>query len=42
MYEVDGKNYGVPFDLGLVGFWYNTESFTGPASRPHRPPGPSS
>jgi raffinose/stachyose/melibiose transport system substrate-binding protein len=28
MYEVDGKNYGVPFDLGLVGFWYNTESFT--------------
>ncbi len=27
MYEVDGKNYGVPFDLGLVGFWYNTESF---------------
>ncbi len=28
MYEVDGKNYGVPFDLGLVGFWYNTKSFT--------------
>jgi raffinose/stachyose/melibiose transport system substrate-binding protein len=27
MYEVDGKNYGMPFDLGLVGFWYNTESF---------------
>jgi raffinose/stachyose/melibiose transport system substrate-binding protein len=27
MYEVDGKNYGVPFDLGLVGFWYNTASF---------------
>jgi raffinose/stachyose/melibiose transport system substrate-binding protein len=27
MYEVDGKNYGVPFDLGLVGFWYNTDSF---------------
>jgi raffinose/stachyose/melibiose transport system substrate-binding protein len=27
MYEVDGKNYGVPFDLGLVGFWYNTKSF---------------
>ena len=27
MYEVDGKNYGVPFDLGLVGFWYNTEAF---------------
>jgi raffinose/stachyose/melibiose transport system substrate-binding protein len=28
MYEVDGKNYGIPFDLGLVGFWYNTQSFT--------------
>jgi raffinose/stachyose/melibiose transport system substrate-binding protein len=28
MYEVDGKSYGMPFDLGLVGFWYNTKSFT--------------
>ena len=28
MYAVDGKNYGMPFDLGLVGFWYNTKSFT--------------
>jgi raffinose/stachyose/melibiose transport system substrate-binding protein len=28
MYAVDGKNYGVPFDLGLVGFWYNTKTFT--------------
>ncbi len=27
MYEVDGQNYGIPFDLGLVGFWYNTKSF---------------
>lgn len=27
MYEVDDKNYGIPFDLGLVGFWYNTKSF---------------
>ena len=27
MYEVDGKNYGIPFDLGLVGFWYNTKAF---------------
>ncbi len=27
MYEVDGKNYGMPFDLGLVGFWYNTQTF---------------
>jgi raffinose/stachyose/melibiose transport system substrate-binding protein len=28
MYSVDGKNYGMPFDLGLVGFWYNTKTFT--------------
>jgi raffinose/stachyose/melibiose transport system substrate-binding protein len=28
MYAVDGKNYGIPFDLGLVGFWYNTKTFT--------------
>jgi raffinose/stachyose/melibiose transport system substrate-binding protein len=27
MYQVDGKQYGIPFDLGLVGFWYNTKSF---------------
>jgi len=27
MYEVDGKNYGMPFDLGLVGMWYNTKTF---------------
>ena len=27
MYQVDGKQYGVPFDLGLVGFWYNKALF---------------
>ncbi len=27
MYQVDGKQYGVPFDLGMVGFWYNKEQF---------------
>jgi raffinose/stachyose/melibiose transport system substrate-binding protein len=26
-YQVDGKQYGVPFDLGMVGFWYNKELF---------------
>jgi raffinose/stachyose/melibiose transport system substrate-binding protein len=26
-YQVDGKQYGIPFDLGLVGFWYNKELF---------------
>jgi len=25
MYQVDGKQYGIPFDLGLVGFWYNKQ-----------------
>jgi raffinose/stachyose/melibiose transport system substrate-binding protein len=27
MYQVDGKQYGVPFDLGMVGFWYNKDLF---------------
>ncbi|MFD0745786.1 extracellular solute-binding protein [Phytohabitans flavus] len=27
IYKVDGKQYGVPFDLGMVGFWYNKELF---------------
>ena len=27
MYQVDGKQYGIPFDLGMVGFWYNTDQF---------------
>lgn len=27
LYQVDGKQYGVPVDLGMVGFWYNRELF---------------
>lgn len=27
MYQVDGRQYGIPFDLGMVGFWYNKELF---------------
>ena len=27
MYQVDGKQYGIPFDLGMVGFWYNKALF---------------
>src|SRR6266540_2244811 len=27
LYQVGGKQYGVPFDLGGVGFWYNKELF---------------
>ncbi|MEY2934005.1 MAG: hypothetical protein RL033_4754 [Pseudomonadota bacterium] len=27
LYEVEGKQYGVPVDLGMVGFWYNKELF---------------
>jgi raffinose/stachyose/melibiose transport system substrate-binding protein len=27
MYQVDGRQYGVPFDLGMVGIWYNEELF---------------
>jgi len=28
LYSFDGKNYGVPWDAGAVGFWYNQELFT--------------
>jgi raffinose/stachyose/melibiose transport system substrate-binding protein len=28
MYQIDGKQYGIPFDLGMVGVWYNKEQFT--------------
>ncbi len=27
VYAYDGVNYGVPRDMGMVGFWYNTELF---------------
>jgi raffinose/stachyose/melibiose transport system substrate-binding protein len=27
-WQVGGKQYGVPFDLHVVGFWYNKQSFT--------------
>jgi raffinose/stachyose/melibiose transport system substrate-binding protein len=26
-YKIDGKIYGIPFDLGMVGFWYNKAHF---------------
>ncbi|WP_213450171.1 extracellular solute-binding protein [Rhizomonospora bruguierae] len=26
-YQVDGKQYALPFDNGMVGFWYNKELF---------------
>jgi raffinose/stachyose/melibiose transport system substrate-binding protein len=28
LYQVDGKQYGVPFDAGMVGMWYNKDLFT--------------
>jgi len=28
VYSLDGKNYGVPWDMGMVGFWYNKDLFT--------------
>jgi raffinose/stachyose/melibiose transport system substrate-binding protein len=26
-YQVEDKQYGIPFDLGMVGFWYNKDLF---------------
>jgi raffinose/stachyose/melibiose transport system substrate-binding protein len=28
LYQVDGKQYGVPFNTSMVGFWYNKDLFT--------------
>lgn len=28
VYALDGKNYGVPWDMGMVGWWYNMDLFT--------------
>lgn len=27
VYSLDGKNFGVPWDMGMVGFWYNKDLF---------------
>jgi raffinose/stachyose/melibiose transport system substrate-binding protein len=27
VYSYQGKNYGVPWDMGMVGFWYNKDLF---------------
>ena len=27
-WQIDGKTYGLPFSLGVVGFWYNKDLFT--------------
>jgi raffinose/stachyose/melibiose transport system substrate-binding protein len=27
MYQVEERQYGIPFDLGIVGFWYNKDLF---------------
>ncbi|MEZ5219544.1 MAG: extracellular solute-binding protein [Ilumatobacteraceae bacterium] len=28
LYQVDGKQYGIPFDAGMVGIWYNEDLFS--------------
>jgi raffinose/stachyose/melibiose transport system substrate-binding protein len=28
IYQVDGKQYGIPYNFGMVGFWYNKALFT--------------
>jgi raffinose/stachyose/melibiose transport system substrate-binding protein len=28
VYAYKGKNYGVPWDMGMIGFWYNKDLFT--------------
>jgi raffinose/stachyose/melibiose transport system substrate-binding protein len=28
IYSYNGKQYGVPWDMGMIGFWYNKKAFT--------------
>ena len=28
LYQIDGKQYGLPYSLGVVGLWYNKDLFT--------------
>jgi raffinose/stachyose/melibiose transport system substrate-binding protein len=28
IYALDGKQYGIPWDMGMIGFWYNKALFT--------------
>ncbi len=36
IYPYKGNQYGIPWDMGMIGFWYNKDLFQRPAS-PHRP-----
>jgi raffinose/stachyose/melibiose transport system substrate-binding protein len=36
LYTFDGKSYGVPWDAGMVGFWYNTDLFKKYGLKPPR------
>ncbi len=40
-WQVDGKTYGLPFSMGVVGFWYNTQIWLTTASS-RRPRGTTS
>ncbi len=41
IYQYNGKQYGVPWDMGMIGFWYNKKAFATPASPPRPPRGPT-
>ena len=28
IYQYNGKQYGVPWDMGMIGFWYNKDAFS--------------
>jgi ribose transport system substrate-binding protein len=39
VYALEGKNYGVPWDMGMVGWWYNKDLSLKLTSPNHRQPG---
>ncbi len=43
VYSYKGKNYGVPWDMGMIGWWYNKDLFAQAGIAKHLPPpGPNS
>ena len=42
IYQYNGKQYGIPWDMGMIGFWYNKDAVrAGRHHGPARPPGTS-
>ena len=41
IYQYKGVQYGIPWDMGMIGFWYNKDLFQKAGITPRRRPGTS-